>query len=110
MSSPDPRQCAWKGFPEEVASKPMPQDSGNQPREVMWEKGREQRILWDEWLHALRPGEMREPGAHREWLVAQCGWNDKSLLLCVIPLEGRDSVLNRTCCEITALLLLDNFS
>lgn len=77
MSSPDLRQCAWKGFPEEVASKPMPQDSGNQPREVMWEKGREQRILWDEWLHALRPGEMREPGAHREWLVAQCGWNDK---------------------------------
>lgn len=43
----------------------------------MWEKGREQRILWDEWLHALRPGERREPGAHREWLVAQYGWNGK---------------------------------
>lgn len=38
MSSPDPRQHAWKGFPEEVASKPTLQDSGNQPREVAWEK------------------------------------------------------------------------
>lgn len=70
--SPDLRQCAWKGFPEEVASKPTPQDSGNQPREVAWEKDRDERILWDEWLHALRPGELREPGALR--LVAQCGW------------------------------------
>lgn len=46
-------------------------------QEKVWEKDRDERILWDEWLHALRPGELRESGTLREWLVAQCGWNGK---------------------------------